>query len=133
MMTLHYSLTKPISPADLQPLFAQTDWAAKRSPESLQAMLDQRGVCVGAWEGERLIGFARAFTDDVFRAFIEDVIVDEAYRGQGIGGELTRRLLERLDHVEEIMLSCHDHLIPFYERLGFERSGMVFMHIWKGG
>jgi GNAT superfamily N-acetyltransferase len=80
-----------------------------------------------------LIGFARAVTDDLFRAYIEDVIVDEAYRGQGIGGEITRRLLERLAHVEEIALNCEDHLIPFYERFGFERFPMTHMHIWMGG
>ena len=47
------------------------------------------------------------------------MVVDQAYRGQGIGSEIMRRLLERLAHVEEIVLNCHDDLIPFYERLGF--------------
>jgi predicted GNAT family N-acyltransferase len=132
MTTTIYRFTNQIDLADLQRLFAQTDWTAKRTPESLAKMLEQTPICMGVWDGDRLIGFARAVTDDLFRAFVEDVIVDEAYRGQGIGAEIMRRLLERLDHVEEITLNCHDHLVPFYGRLGFERAGLNYMHIWKG-
>ena len=56
-----------------------------------------------------------------------------AHRGQGIGAEIMRRLLVRLDHVEEITLNCENHLIAFYQRLGFERAGLAYLHIWKGG
>ncbi len=133
MTDYRYQFTNTIAISDLHRLFAQTDWTNQRTPDQLQAMLDQTRVCLGVWDGDKLIGFARAVTDDLFRAMIEDVIVDEAYRGHGIGAEIMRRLLERLAHVEELVLNCHDHLIPFYERLGFERVSMTYMHIWKGG
>jgi predicted GNAT family N-acyltransferase len=129
---LNYQFTNQIDLTALQRLFAQADWTASRSREQLARMLTHTRVCLGVWDGERLIGFARAITDDLFRAFVEDVIVDEAYRGQGIGAEIMHRLLERLAHVEEITLNCHDHLLPFYQRLGFERAGLNYMHIWKG-
>lgn len=128
-----YEFTHTFSMPDLLRLCAQTDWTAKRSADELQAMLDNTRVCLGVWDGDRLIGFARAITDDVYRAYVEDVIVDDAYRGQGIGSEITRRLLERFAHVEEITLNCGDHLIPFYARFGFARFDMTHMHIWKGG
>lgn len=130
---LTYSFTQPITAADLLPLFAQAGWTANRSPQAVQTMLDQTRVCLGVWNDDRLIGFARAITDDLFRAYIEDVIVDQTYRGQGIGAAIMRRLLDRLTHVEEITLNCEDHLLPFYQRLGFERVGMAYLHIWKGG
>jgi GNAT superfamily N-acetyltransferase len=129
---LVYSFDRPIPPEDARRLFQQTAWARTRTPEGIQAMLD-RSVCLGVWEGERLVGFGRAVTDDLYRAFIEDVIVDEARRGQGIGGAIMARLLERLDHVEEIVLSCEDHLVSYYERFGFRRATHQFMNIWKGG
>ncbi len=128
-----YQFTNAIPLDGLLALFAQTDWTAKRSADDLRAMLEGTRVCLGVWDGEKLVGFARAITDDLTRAYVEDVIVDSAYRGGGIGAELMRRLLQRLAHVEAITLNCHDHLIPFYERLGFERVGMAYMHIWKGG
>ncbi len=133
MTGYRYELSNAIPVAALMPLFAQTGWAANRLPAAVQAMLDKTLVCLGVWDGEKLIGFGRAVTDDVFRAVIEDVIVDEAYRGQGVGGELVRQLLQRLIHVEEIALVCEDHNIAFYEKYGFERFTMTHMHIWKGG
>jgi ribosomal protein S18 acetylase RimI-like enzyme len=128
-----YQFTSAIPVEALAALFAQADWTAKRTPDNLRALLENTRVCMGVWDGGRLIGFGRAITDDLTRAYIEDVIVDEAYRGRGVGAEITRRLLARLAHVEEITLNCHDYLIPFYERLGFERAGMAYLHIWKGG
>ncbi|MBI1256226.1 MAG: GNAT family N-acetyltransferase [Chloroflexi bacterium] len=132
MTSYLYEFTINIYEGDLQRLFAQTEWAANRSQEAIRVLLANTPVCLCVWDGARLIGFGRAVTDDVFRALIEDVVVDEAYRGKGIGGEIIRRLLERLDHVEEIVLNCTDALIPFYETLGFQRTGMTYMNIWKG-
>lgn len=128
-----YEFTNDIDLPQLQALFAQTDWTNRRSPAALQAMLEQTRVCLAVWQGERLVGFGRAITDDLFRAFVEDVIVAADCRGQGIGAAIVSRLLERLAHVEEITLNCHDHLIPFYERFGFTRTDMAYLHLWKGG
>jgi predicted GNAT family N-acyltransferase len=128
---IFYSVDKPISAADVQRLLRQTEWGATRSLENLQIMLD-KSVCVGAWQGETLVGFARAITDDTYRSLIEDVIVDEALRGQGIGPALVQTLLERLSHVQQVLLVCGDHLIPFYEKHGFQRLTMAVMYIWKG-
>lgn len=132
MTTYNYDLDRAITPGDLLPLFAQTGWAANRTSDAVQRMLDNTTVRVGVWDGDRLIGFARAVTDGVYRAFIEDVVVDQAYRGQGIGVELVRRLLEPLAHTEDVALVCSDELIPFYARHGFELFDMIHLHIWKG-
>lgn len=125
------SLTQPITPADVQPLLAQTDWANTRTPEQLQHLL-AHSVCAGAWDGERLVGFARAVTDDLFRAFVEDVVVDEAYRAQGVGAALMGVLLKRLEHVQEIALTCIEARAAFYERLGFTRHTQPCMRRWQG-
>ncbi len=132
MTTYLYEFNININEGDLARLFAQTDWAAKRSNDAIRKLLANTPICLCVWDGAHLIGFGRAVTDDVFRALIEDVVVDQAYRGKGIGAEIVRRLLERLDHVEEILLDCDDDLIPFYETLGFKRTGITYMNIWKG-
>lgn len=132
MNAYRYQFTNVITVADVLRLFAQTSWAASRSPDAIQTMLDHTPVSLGVWDGDHLIGFARAVTDDVFRAVIEDVVVDAHYRGRGIGAGIMHQMLERLAHVEEIALVCVDDLIPFYESFGFERFTMTHMHIWKG-
>ena len=48
----------------------------------------QASPAVGAWHGQELIGFARAVTDGILRAYVEDVIVAPGWRGRGVGRAL---------------------------------------------
>jgi predicted GNAT family N-acyltransferase len=130
-VSIAYSFDRPLPLDAVQRLLTQTDWAANRSPADLQTML-AGSVWVGAWEDDRLVGFARAVTDGVYRALLEDVIVDESLRSQGIGQALVERLLERLAPVQQILLVCGDHLIPYYSQFGFERMTLPVMQLWKG-
>jgi predicted GNAT family N-acyltransferase len=122
-----------LSPIDeVLRLYRQTGWTAKRSPEMVERMLRQTPVLLTVWDGERLVGFARVITDDIYRAFIEDVIVDADYRGRGVGKQIMQALIQRLDHIEEVVLNCNDDLVTFYESLGFNRKFQPYMNIWKG-
>ncbi|MCL4875004.1 MAG: GNAT family N-acetyltransferase [Anaerolineae bacterium] len=131
-MAINYSFSRFIRGEELHPLFQQTSWAANRTPKQIQDMLNNTPLTLGVWDEDRLIGFARVLTDDCYRALIEDVVVDSAYRNRGIGRGLMETLLKRLAHVEEILLSCEDGLIPFYQKVGFQRKTHPFLHIWKG-
>jgi GNAT superfamily N-acetyltransferase len=128
-MTLNYSFDRPIEPEQLQPLFRQTGWARNRNIEGIKKMLQATPIMIGAWDGDHLIGYARAITDGIYRALIDDVVVDESKRGQGVGSELMRRLIEHLDSIEEIFLRCGENVVLFYERHNFERSGAVVMDL----
>lgn len=130
-MPIIYSTEKQISPEAVQKLLDQTEWAKSRQLDDLQNMLDH-SVVVGAWSDETLVGFARAFTDGQYRAFIEDVVVDEAWRKQGIGRGLMQALVQATAHFEEVSLFCEDHLLDFYTSLGFEPAPHNAMHIWRG-
>jgi predicted GNAT family N-acyltransferase len=124
---IDYSTERPIEAEKLRDLTRQTNWAGARTLDGLEAMLAGTQIVVGAWKGDRLVGFARALTDGVYRALVDDVIVDEAERGQGVGDELVRRLLERLAEVEAVSLRCDEALVPFYTRHGFRRGRAVAM------
>ena len=95
-------------------------------------MLEATPIALAAWENGRLIGFVRAITDGLYRALIDDVVVDESQRGNGIGSELMQRLLARLESVEEIFLRCGPNVVPFYERHGFQRAECVVMDFTAG-
>ncbi len=122
-----YSADRPIGPEEVRRLLRQTHWAATRTSEDIESMLAATGVTVGAWSDDRLVGFARAITDGVYRALIDDVVVDEAERGRGIGDELVRQLLGRLEGVETVFLRCGEDLMPFYARHGFVPARSVTM------
>ena len=92
-------------------------------------MLDGAPLTLGAWEDDHLVGFVRVITDGIYRALIDDVVVEESKRGTGIGSELMQRITERLAGVEEVFLRCGEHVVPFYERHRFERSNGVIMDL----
>ncbi len=126
-----YSFERPIKPEQLQILLRQTDWADDRSLDGIQKMLDATYLVLGAWEGDRLIGFVRTITDGIYRALIDDMIVEESRRGRGIGSELMQRLIKRLSEmeIEEVFLHCGGGVVPFYQRHGFEKSHGVVMDL----
>lgn len=124
-----FSFTEPINPEQLQALFQQTDWAKSRSPLDIQQMIDNSQLILGVWDDDQLVGFARVVTDDIYRAWIEDVIVDEAYRKHGIGSHMVQKLLKRLQHIENITLDCVPDLTPFYEKHGFTTKKVTSMQV----
>ena len=103
----------------MQTLFAQASWTRDRTPDGIVQMLRHSPIHVTAWEGEAIIGFARAFTDTIYRATIDDVIVDEAHRRTGVATELLRRISHELRHVDEVYLFCDLDLVSFYDKRGF--------------
>jgi GNAT superfamily N-acetyltransferase len=126
-----FSFTEPINPEMLQLLFQQADWATNRSPLDIQQMLDNSQLTLGVWDDDKLIGFARVITDNIYRAWIEDVVVDEPYHEQGVGSHIIAKLLKRLEHIEDITLHCIAELVPFYEKHGFTNKMIASMHIMQ--
>ena len=75
----------------------------------------------------KVVGFVTAISDGVHTAYIPYLEVLPAYQGSGIGSELVRRILERLDFCYMIDLLCDQDVQPFYERLGMRKAtGMMF-------
>jgi glucosamine-phosphate N-acetyltransferase len=78
--------------------------------------------------GERVVGTATLLLEQKFIhgggwvGTIEDVAVHRDYQKQGIGTELVRHLTEaaRERGCYKVMLCCFEHLVPFYERLGYQ-------------
>jgi GNAT superfamily N-acetyltransferase len=70
---------------------------------------------------DRLVGFARALTDDVYRAVVFDVVVEPGHRERGLGRMLLDAVVShpRLADVESLDLVCQPDLVPFYRRWGF--------------
>ncbi len=68
-----------------------------------------------------IIGMGRAISDGASDAYIQDVTVDAARRGQGIGSAIIQRLAQRLsrDGIGWIGLIAEADSHPFYTRLGF--------------
>jgi len=105
----------------LQRLLDQhTFWAQGRSIGQLRAMLAGSAAVVSLWHGKRLVGFARASSDTVFRAVLWDVVIPEDLQGRGLGRQLVEALLASpaLASVERVYLMTTNSS-GFYQQLGF--------------
>lgn len=124
-----YSFTEPINPEELRDLLLQTSWADTRGPLDIQQMLDRSQITLGVWHEDKLIAFSRVITDDRYRALIDDVVVDGAYREQGVASQMLDRILKRTQHIEIVMLDCDSALASFYAKFGFEQKGGASMEL----
>ncbi len=113
----------------LQSLFTRSAfWARDRHIADLQIALDRSEPVVSAWDDNKLIGFARATSDGIYRATIWDVVVDCDYQRLGLGRKLVATVLEHpcMQRVERIYLTT-THQQSFYERLGFTTNTSTTM------
>jgi ribosomal protein S18 acetylase RimI-like enzyme len=115
-------------PADqVLALYRAAQWWTERTPEQVDLVL-QGSPAVGAWHDGQLIGFARAVTDGVLRAYVEDVIIAPTRRGSGIGKAVLDRLIEELGAIPVVTLFCSPDLVDYYEASSFRATRQVVMH-----
>jgi ribosomal protein S18 acetylase RimI-like enzyme len=69
-------------------------WARGRPRETVERLIREAQRVVGLYDGERQVGFARAFTDGTALVYLADVYVLPEYRGRGLGVELVREMVE---------------------------------------
>lgn len=98
-------------------------WAQNRTLEDLAVALANSEPVVTAWDGHRLMGFARVTSDGVYRATLWDVVIHPDYRGGGLGRKLVQTALAhpKVARVERVYLMTSSQQ-RFYERIGFEEN-----------
>jgi ribosomal protein S18 acetylase RimI-like enzyme len=103
-------------------------WAAERSMDDMQIAVEHSNPVITAWDDDRLIGFARATSDGVFRATIWDVVIHCDYQGLGLGRKLVETLLGHpiMNRVERVYLMTTNQQ-KFYERIGFVENSTTTM------
>ncbi len=81
------------------------------------------------YDGDRLIGCARALSDGFCEAALYNIALAEEYHGQGLGRMLIESIVEQVKHCN-IILYTHPQTIAMYEKFGFRRqkSGMAIYH-----
>ena len=112
----------PWRETEILPLYASVGWSNYvNSPEMLRRAFEGSLCILGAYEGERLVGLARAVGDGSSILFLQDLLIRPEYQRRGIGRSLVEALLERYPQVYQVQLATDrtPKNLAFYRALGF--------------
>ena len=93
---------------------------AQGIPLSLVKQSIENSLCVGIYENDKQVGFARVITDHATFGYLADVFVDEPYRGRGLSKGLMEFIFsfDDLKILRRIVLATRDaHTL--YQQYGF--------------
>ena len=100
-------------------------WGAPLSRGYGQNVLKRSLAHVGAYDGERLVGFVNVAWDGGVHAFLLDTTVHPDVQRQGIATSLVRRAAELAGErgAEWLHVDYEPHLESFYRGCGFRPTG----------
>jgi len=125
-MIITFSTQKEFSVEDLFALYDSVGWTAyTKDITGLQAGLAQSSLVISAWEGKILVGLIRALTDGQTMAYIQDILVLPDYHKQGLGSQLMRQMLAKVEGIRQIILMTdageeNAPLHDWYRSFGFK-------------
>jgi GNAT superfamily N-acetyltransferase len=96
-------------------------WSPGVSRERVEKAAGGSSLVIGAYKDGEQVGYLRVVSDKTNFAWLCDVFVDEAHRGQGIAKAMVRYALEHPEHqgLRRLVLATRDaHGV--YQEVGFE-------------
>ena len=107
--------------ADIVRLLRTTYWAGERPAEVIETAVRNAhcyGICLPG--DHRLVAFARVVSDHATMYWLSDVVVDEAYRRQGLGAALVGHIvsLPAYAGLRGFLITRDAH--DLYRKFGFE-------------
>ena len=102
-------------------LYRAHGWTHAGDPTRLRIAIEHSSFAVVAVENEdRIVGFARAMSDEAFAVYIADILVSPDRQRQGIGRTLTEAILHHypMDRFHHQVLVAERGAEGFYRRLG---------------
>lgn len=90
-------------------------------PETQKTVFTNSYAVVFVYDGDHIVGVARALSDGVCQGAIYNVALNPEYQGIGIGKEMIRNLLHQLKG-QNVILYTHPKTVSLYERMGFRRA-----------
>ena len=98
-----------------------TFWAKNRTINDLKKCLANSDVIVSLWVGNKIVGFGRALTDEIYRGVLWDIVIDQNYQGNGFGKLIVKSLLssKKIKNTKKLYLMTTNKKL-FYSQLDFK-------------
>lgn len=111
-----------------------SQYPKERFEERIARLVDSVSISLAARnEEDTIVGVLFGLTDFAYWLYVTDLGVDRRYERRGIGRCLMKTAHELAGGEKNIAvyLIANENAVPFYEKLGMERSGdvMQFNHI----
>jgi len=127
-MVITYKTNAKLEAHELSDLFKSS--GIKRPVEDLNRvknMIDNSNLLVTAWDGEKLVGVARALSDLSYCCYLSDLAVDKEYQNQGIGHELVNEIQKLIGDESNLVLLSAPEAMEYYPKIGFEKAGNAYV------
>ncbi|WP_319583619.1 GNAT family N-acetyltransferase [uncultured Pseudodesulfovibrio sp.] len=90
-----------------------------REPDVLRKTFENSDLTCFAWDGQTLVGIARALSDHTVQSVIYDLCMLPECQGKGLGTRMMEAMMERLGTASVVLWSVPGKE-PFYARFGFK-------------
>lgn len=131
-MEINYKINQTITPEEFIDVLNRSTLGERRpvgESERIKKMLEHGNILVTAWDGEKLVGVARALSDFAFCCYLSDLAVDENYQKKGIGKRLVELTKEEAGEKTTLLLLSAPAAKEYYPKIGMERFVDCFL-IW---
>nr|QCI08090.1 hypothetical protein [Polyneura bonnemaisonii] len=124
IVDIYLSISNNINLYDLEKLCDSVGWV-RRPLKKIKIALNNSFLiaCIFSYNNsqKKLIGFARATSDNSFNATIWDVVIHPEFQGKGLGKALIKQIIKQLRYydINTITLFADPQVIKFYNHLGF--------------
>jgi len=103
-------------------LLKQQYWTEKWITREMVDLSVENSFCFGIYKDSALIGFARCVTDFSTLYYLADVVIDDKYRGQGLGKILIKFITEHETFAPLLGILETKDAHSLYEKYGFKTS-----------
>lgn len=123
MSKIAYKKDSMISAEQLSDVFRRS--GIRRPVDDLarmEKMLRHADVLITAWDGERLVGVARALSDFCYCCYLSDLAVDREYQHDGIGKTMVDKVHAAIGEQSMLLLLAAPEAKAYYPKIGFEAA-----------
>lgn len=122
-MDITFRTNKLIDKQQLFALYDNAGWYTyTQDVDFLAQAVSQSYYVLTAWHEEALVGLLRVVSDGLSIAFIQDILVHDAYQKQGIGTKLLTMAKQEFAHIRKCVVLTEDTpaIRNFYDEVGFD-------------
>ena len=116
-MAIVYNCTVP-TVAQFTDLYRACTLGARRPLDAAAEMMANVNLILSAWDGDLLVGLARAMTDRVQATYLADLAVRETHQKHGIGKQLIRLVQAEAPRAVVVLIAA-PQAHEYYGRIGF--------------